>query len=87
VYLDPGSYRYIIRYRALNQVRFFDDFDEIYWNAVGTDWDFPVEAASCTVQLLDSMEVLQTACYTGGYGEQYQECSIRTRHHFRAGTV
>jgi uncharacterized membrane protein YgcG len=76
VYLDPGNYRYIIRYRALNQVRFFDDFDEVYWNAVGTDWDFPVEAASCTVQLLDSMQVLQTACYTGGYGEQYQECSI-----------
>ncbi len=77
VYIDPGAYTYTIRYRVPNQVRFFDDFDEIYWNAVGTDWEFPVDAARCTLQLLDSMKVLQTACYTGPYGEQDQNCSIR----------
>ncbi len=76
VYLDPGNYTYTIRYLALNQVRFFEDFDEIYWNAIGTDWEFPIDAASCTVALADSMELLQTACYTGAYGEQNQECTM-----------
>ncbi len=74
-FIDPGTYTYTIHYRVPNQVRFFDDFDEIYWNAVGTEWDFPIDSANCTVQLLDSMMVLQTACYTGYFGEQNQECN------------
>lgn len=35
VYLDHGAHEYEIRYRVRNQVRYFDNHDEIYWNATG----------------------------------------------------
>ena len=34
VFLKPGQYRYRIEYKVPNQIGFFSDFDEIYWNGV-----------------------------------------------------
>ena len=35
VFLDPGEYTYSIRYRMADQVRFFEGYDEVYWNITG----------------------------------------------------
>ncbi|MCB0689541.1 MAG: DUF2207 domain-containing protein, partial [Saprospiraceae bacterium] len=35
VFLSPGNYQYKIKYRVPDQIGFFDDYDEIYWNAIG----------------------------------------------------
>jgi hypothetical protein len=51
VYLEPGEYTYTLAYRTTRQLGFFPDHDELYWNATGNSWTFPIEHASATVVL------------------------------------
>ena len=42
-FLTPGVYTWTLRYLAASQVRFFDKYDEIYWNVTGNSWSFPIQ--------------------------------------------
>lgn len=77
VHLKPGIYEYEIRYTVRNQIGFFDDFEEIYWNVTGSDWAFSIEKASATIQLPDSVQAINTACYTGATGSTARDCQAR----------
>ncbi len=68
VFLDPGPYTYEIRYRVRNQVRYFDDHDEIYWNATGNFWLFPIRSAQASVILPPDADVLGVDAFTGYLG-------------------
>lgn len=37
-----GEKVYIIKYKATNAIAQFKDFDEIYWNVTGNNWDLPI---------------------------------------------
>jgi len=74
--LSPGIYRYTIEYRVPLQVALYEDFDELYWNAVGSDVIFPVEKASCIVRLPEGQTLLGSSCYTGLLGATGDECSV-----------
>ncbi len=41
--VDIGDHRYVIRYQTTRQVGRFKDFDELYWNATGNGWMFPID--------------------------------------------
>ena len=69
VLLQHGLHTYEISYSVEDSIGFFDDYDEIYWNAIGTEWAFPIERARVTVQLPQGASVLQYSAYTGRYGE------------------
>jgi len=75
-FLPKGIYEYEIRYRVPNQVIQFDGYDEIYWNAIGTDVKFPVEQATATVFLPKGAESIQQSAYTGAYGSQGKAFSV-----------
>ena len=77
-FLKPGEYTYTIQYRSPNQVGMFEDYDEIYWNAVGTDVSFKVEKASCKVVLPAGTTIMQEAAYVGGFGKQGKEYKMET---------
>ncbi|SHI30857.1 Predicted membrane protein [Cruoricaptor ignavus] len=77
VYLTRGIYEYELKYTITNQVGFFDDFDEFYWNATGDKWQFPIDFAKTTLHLPEGVEILQNACYTGRYGSNAQNCTSR----------
>ena len=47
----PATHHYTLRYRTTRQLGFFDGHDELYWNAIGTGWAFPIEAGSVEVRL------------------------------------
>lgn len=68
VYLENGVHVYEVRYRVSNQVRYFEAYDEIYWNATGNYWAFPIVEARAIVQLPPGAVVTQTAGYTGAAG-------------------
>ncbi|MBT8221492.1 MAG: DUF2207 domain-containing protein, partial [Bacteroidia bacterium] len=68
VLLPHGVYSYLIKYRVPHQIGFYEDYDEIYWNAIGHDVEFNVELASCNVQLPDGVVMLQNAAYVGRFG-------------------
>ena len=68
VFLDYGEHTYVINYRAKRQIRNFDTYDEVYWNATGNFWAFPILAADVTVRLPDGATAQKLAGYTGGHG-------------------
>jgi uncharacterized membrane protein YgcG len=68
VFLERGEHAYEIRYRVRNQVRYFDTYDEVYWNATGNYWSFPILEARASIVLPPGADVLQTRGYTGGLG-------------------
>ena len=53
VFLDHGVHTYELTYRTDRQVRFFGDHDEVYWNATGTEWIFPIRQAVAVIDLPD----------------------------------
>lgn len=66
--LTPGEHVYRITYRTDRQLRFFDDHDEVYWNATGTEWLFPIDRVTATVHLPEGARVLGLAAFTGVHG-------------------
>jgi uncharacterized membrane protein YgcG len=69
-FLEPGVYRYRLRYRMADQVDRFEDFDEIYWDVNGTGWSFVTMRVAAAVVLPAGGSVLQHAAYTGHAGER-----------------
>ncbi|MFT4567659.1 MAG: putative membrane protein YgcG [Saprospiraceae bacterium] len=68
VILDHGFYNYRIKYRATDQIAFFEDYDEIYWNAIGHESVLPVEQASVSIYLPSGAAIVQASAYTGTLG-------------------
>ncbi len=71
----PATYTYTLRYRTTRQLGFFDDHDELYWNAIGTGWAFPIERGSVEVRLPQPVPVdrMQALAYTGAQGTRGQD--------------
>lgn len=68
----PADFTYTLHYRTTRQLGFFDDHDELYWNAIGTGWDFPIEHGSVEVRLPAAVPVgeIKVEGYTGAQGQQ-----------------
>jgi len=49
--LSYGTYKYEINFTTVGQVGFFKDHDELYFNAIGQGWDFPIENVEVNVIL------------------------------------
>lgn len=75
VFLNPGEYTYTLTYHTNRQLGYFDNFDELYWNVTGNDWDFTIEHASATVTLPTNATVMDISGYTGYKGDQGQNYS------------
>ena len=70
VYIPRGEHTYTIRYVTTRQLRFFESYDELYWNVTGNFWSFPILAAEANVRLPDGARAIrdQVAAYTGPFG-------------------
>lgn len=69
VFLEQGDYEYTISYTMSNQVRFFESYDELYWNATGNFWRFEIKKATARITLPIGAQILQYSAYVGDYGE------------------
>src|SRR6266568_2786524 len=49
--VNTGSHLYVIKYRTTRQIGFFQSYDELYWNATGTGWTFPIDVAEARITL------------------------------------
>lgn len=66
----PADYVYTIHYRTTRQLGFFQDHDELYWNAIGAGWVFPIEKGTVEVRLPGPVPINQMSseAYTGPQG-------------------
>lgn len=78
VTLLPGEYTYSLTYRTDRQLGFFARHDELYWNATGNAWEFPIEAASATVELPGGTAATSTEAYTGHAGDRGADYTTST---------
>ena len=63
-----GSHRYVISYVVAGALNGFPDHQELFWNAVGTEWTVPVAQATATVT--GPAEVTRQGCFAGPAGSQ-----------------
>jgi len=58
-------------YTVRNGIRYFDGYDEFYWNVTGNDWPVPIDHASAFVTLPETAAGgLRAQSFTGAYGSK-----------------
>lgn len=77
VVLKPGVYTYEFHYTTGRQIRFLPDHTELFWNATGNDWAFPILAATARFTLPGGAAPVRWTAYTGRYGETGKDFSGR----------
>ncbi len=70
VLLDAGEYTYQFRYRTGQQLGFFENHDELYWNVTGNGWIFSIQHATAEVVLPSQITIKSSEAYTGPSGAQ-----------------
>jgi uncharacterized membrane protein YgcG len=75
----PAEYRYTLGYRTTRQIGFFADHDELYFNAIGTGWDFAIERGRVEVRLPEAVPIerMQAEGYTGPQGARGSSYTAR----------
>jgi uncharacterized membrane protein len=66
----------VLRYRAENGLRFFEDHDELYWNVTGDEWEVPIEAATAEITLPDGADGVRAIAFNGAYGSTAHDASV-----------
>lgn len=67
----------VIRYRALDALRFFSDHDELYWNVTGNEWEAPIENATAQIKLPAGVTGLHATAFSGGFGSRGQDAEVK----------
>ncbi|HEX7918194.1 MAG TPA: DUF2207 domain-containing protein, partial [Gemmatimonadales bacterium] len=73
---NNASRTVILHYRASNALRFFEDHDELYWNATGDEWDVALGDVSAEVILPEGAGGVRATSYNGVYGSKGSEAVI-----------
>jgi uncharacterized membrane protein YgcG len=67
-----------IVYRVRNGTRFFNDYDEFYWNVTGNDWPVPIDHTSATVHFpYAAAGSLRAQAFTGVYGSAGRDATAK----------
>ena len=61
-----GEHPYTLVYRVEGALNAFEDHDELYWNAIGPEWQAPIE--SVRIEVVAPGSISQVACYQGYQG-------------------
>jgi hypothetical protein len=64
--LITGSHTYVIEYTVEGALNGFPDHDELYWNAIGTEWPAPIDRATVAVEAPGPIEGV--LCFAGPDG-------------------
>jgi uncharacterized membrane protein YgcG len=78
VFLQYGEHRYTIAYTMERMARPTADgtWDELYWNATGNYWDFPILTSVARVRLPAGAVIDDLAAYTGAAGSTESDVAI-----------
>lgn len=68
-YIPKGQNIYQLHWQSANHIRGFSDYDELYFNAIGNGWQFPIEQAQVTLVLPNSVKAIQSVGYYGQSGD------------------
>jgi uncharacterized membrane protein len=63
-----GLHTYRIGYTVFGALNSFEDFDELYWNAIPDGWEVPI--LNVTTKITAPNDFLSTSCYKGKFGSK-----------------
>jgi len=69
-YLDKGKHTFVLHWQSQNHIRSFENYDELYINAIGHNWRLPIYKSHVILRLPTSVEAIQSAGYYGIYGQK-----------------
>jgi uncharacterized membrane protein YgcG len=75
-HVEVGEHRYVLKYRTTRQIGRFKDYDELYWNATGNGWPFPIDQAEARIRLPAPVRFGQRAVYTGPQGSTASDAEV-----------
>jgi uncharacterized membrane protein len=81
ILIDPGVYTYSIQYRTDEQLGFFRDHDELFYNITGNGWVFPINDSSASIYLPEGVDssMITVGGYTGPQGSRESDIEYSTR--------
>ena len=73
--VEPGAYTYSIKYKTTDQLGFFDEHDELYWNINGNGWDFETVSLNAEVHIPAEIDenLIKTESYIGEQGSKLND--------------
>ncbi|MBI3910672.1 MAG: DUF2207 domain-containing protein, partial [Armatimonadetes bacterium] len=72
---------YRISYEVARAINYFDQWDELYWNVTGNEWEWPIQNVTCNVYLppgTNARRVWQRT-FTGFYGATTSRAVVQAR--------
>ncbi|SFV36229.1 Predicted membrane protein [Devosia crocina] len=75
-FIGAGDHRYVITYTMARMARPFEEHDELYWNATGNYWNFPILRSVARVTLPQGATITKLSAYTGAPGSTEQAVSV-----------
>ena len=78
--IPAGDHSFVIHYRTTRQIGRFDDYDELYWNATGNGWRFPIDLAQARIRLPAAVSFGKRAFYTGSQGSTATNAEVIEEH-------
>lgn len=76
-FLQPNTYTYTLKFRTDRQLGFFEQYDELYFNAIGGGWDFSIDTAAVNVRLPSGAKSMQYDAFTGPSGSTTCNCEMQ----------
>ncbi len=75
-FVARGPHRYELTYTMDRMARSFEDHDELYWNATGNYWIFPMVRSEARVTLPAGAVIADLVAYSGPVGSREQAVTI-----------
>lgn len=67
-----GDYTYVIDYKLVYAINYFNDHDELYLNITGDEWDVPIGQVIANISVPGV--ITNKVCYTGTSGSTESQC-------------
>lgn len=75
-YVTKGEHTYELLYKTDRQIQFFERRDELYFNAIGHGFSFPIEKATATLTLPADANITKFTAYNGRQESQTSDVYI-----------
>lgn len=71
-----GEKVYVVKYRVENAIGLFQDFDELYWNSIGHDWEVPIYQVRSSILIPENLQASEvTPQVFCGYFQEVKTCA------------
>jgi uncharacterized protein (TIGR04222 family) len=69
-----GLHTYVLDYDVRGAMNSFSDYDEVYWNAIGAEWEAPIDRG--TVRVAGPVDLADALCFAGPDGSGQSADSV-----------